>query len=458
MRFISAMLAANENNTFAFAITVNEIVIGSIGVFRQENIHKRTAELGYYIAEDYWGKGIDTQMMTTMLELLKTGRNKNHRCPKTVCSMVAGGEVSMNKAGTQRIETQRLILRRFKIEDAEDMYTNWASDTEVTRYLTWPVHSNVEITRSLLTEWVSHYSDGGYFNWVMEYKETGKAIGNISVVKLHENTEAADIGYCMSRAYWGHGLMPEALKGVMAYLFDVVGLNRIAACHDVNNPKSGRVMDKAGMKREGILRAAGMNNLGICDEVWHAAIREDRDPLSELAIELQDTEWPFEFTDHDRMIVRAICFDDNGYFYFVRAERDDDFGKATLIETSGGGVEAGEDLQSAIKRELKEELGADVDVIGKIGVVSDYYNLLHRHNINNYFICRIVSFGDKNLTKDEIEDFHLSTLKMTYEEAAAEYEKRRKTGLGRLIANRELPVLRKGREIIDIYGTSTEND
>ena len=110
----------------------------------------------------------------------------------------------------------------------------------------------------------------------MEYKETEKAIGNISVVKLNENTEAADIGYCMSRAYWGQGLMPEALISVMDYLFDVAGLNRVAACHDVNNPKSGRVMEKAGMKQEGILRAAGKNNLGLCDQVWYAMIRSDR--------------------------------------------------------------------------------------------------------------------------------------------------------------------------------------
>lgn len=70
--------------------------------------------------------------------------------------------------------------------------------------------------------------------------------------------------------------MPEALNAVMDYLFDVVGLNRIAACHDANNPKSGRVMEKAGMKREGILRAAGKNNLGIHDEVWYAMIRNGR--------------------------------------------------------------------------------------------------------------------------------------------------------------------------------------
>lgn len=183
----------------------------------------------------------------------------------------------MNKAGTQLIETQRLILRRFTVDDAEDMYHNWASDPEVARYMPWPVHSSVQVTKNLLTDWISRYEDGSYFNWVMEYKETGVAIGNISVVKLNENTEAADVGYCMSRTYWGQGLMPEALEAVMTYLFDVVGLNRVAASHDVNNPKSGRVMDKVGMRREGILRGAGKNNQGIYDEVWHAMLRGDRE-------------------------------------------------------------------------------------------------------------------------------------------------------------------------------------
>lgn len=173
-------------------------------------------------------------------------------------------------------------------------------------------------------------------------------------------------------------------------------------------------------------------------------------PTTELLIELQDTEWPVEYTNHDRRIARAIVVDEEGYFYFVRAERDDDFGRATLIETSGGGVEAGEDLVSAIKRELKEELGAEVEVVCRIGVVSDYYNLIHRHNLNNYFFCKVISFGDRNLTRDEIEDFHLSTLKLTYEEAVAEYKKRCETKLGRLIANRELPILKRSKEIIDI--------
>lgn len=174
---------------------------------------------------------------------------------------------------------------------------------------------------------------------------------------------------------------------------------------------------------------------------------------NELYLSLADTEWPFTYTSHDRMIVRAIVVDDDGYFYFVRAERDDDFGRATLIETSGGGVEAGEDLQEAIRRELREELGAEVEILCRLGVVSDYYNLIHRHNINNYFLCRVLSFGERHLMPDEIEQFHLSTLKVSYADALAEYKRCAKTPLGRLVANREMPILRHADTLLKSLST-----
>ena len=168
----------------------------------------------------------------------------------------------------------------------------------------------------------------------------------------------------------------------------------------------------------------------------------------ELFIELEDNEWPKEYIDHDRQIARGIVYDEAGNFYFVRAERDDLFGKATMIETAGGGVESGENPAEAIRRELSEELGVEVEVLGKIGVVSDYYNVIHRHNLTNYFLCKVVSFGEKHLTKDEVESFHLSTLKLPFEEAVKEYELRRETPIGRLVANRELPMLRRAQEMI----------
>ena len=171
---------------------------------------------------------------------------------------------------------------------------------------------------------------------------------------------------------------------------------------------------------------------------------------NELNLELCDNEWPFTYTDHDRSIVRAILFDDTGMLHFIRAVRDDGFGNVTIIETSGGGVEEGdEDLHTAIRRELHEELGATVEIIGKIGVVSDYYNLIHRHNINHYFLCRLISLGENDLTDDEKNRYHLKPLTLTFEDAVMEYEHRASTPLGRLIAARELPILKRAKEMIE---------
>ena len=178
----------------------------------------------------------------------------------------------------------------------------------------------------------------------------------------------------------------------------------------------------------------------------------------ELLISLSDDQWPYEYIDHDRTVARAIVYDEEENFYFIRAHRNDIFGDVTIIETSGGGVESGEDLTATIVRELKEELGATVEVVCKIGVVSDYYNLIHRHNINNYYLCKVKSFGEKNLTQDEIESFHLSTLKLSYEESVHEYENRKNTRLGTLVANRELPVLLKAKEIIEDRGNYINSD
>lgn len=171
--------------------------------------------------------------------------------------------------------------------------------------------------------------------------------------------------------------------------------------------------------------------------------------IKQLAIKLKDEEWDFDGVTHDRQIVRAIVFDDDGYFYFVRVDRDDDFGRAIYIETAGGGVEEGENLEFAIHRELLEELGAEVEVICKIGVVSDYYNLIHRHNINNYYLCNIKSIGEKHLTEDEINEYHLSTLKLSYDEAVKRYEECRITKIGRIVCNRELPILKRAKEILE---------
>ena len=183
----------------------------------------------------------------------------------------------LNHKGTVTIETDRLILRRFAMEDAEAMFRRWASDDEVTKHLTWPTHSSVEISKMVLTDWTSHYPEPDFYNWAIVLKENGpKPIGNISTAHVKESTLCATMGYCMSRAHWGKGVMTEALTAVIDFFFDEVGFNRIDADHAVDNPASGRVMEKSGMRYEGTHRQAVRTNCGIVDIKKWAILKSDR--------------------------------------------------------------------------------------------------------------------------------------------------------------------------------------
>lgn len=180
----------------------------------------------------------------------------------------------MQHNGTIFIETKRLILRPYRVDDAEAMFRNWAHDPEVTRFLTWPPHSSVQVTEALLKNWTARYEDPSCYHWAITLKGQDEPVGDISAVHVEESTGSAEIGYCLSRKMWRRGIMSEALSAVMDYLFGI-GFLRVCACHDVNNPASGRVMEKAGMKTDGCLRQSGRNNTGIVDILWHSALRNE---------------------------------------------------------------------------------------------------------------------------------------------------------------------------------------
>lgn len=181
----------------------------------------------------------------------------------------------MNYTGTKLLETERLILRPFTVDDAESVFNNWASDPEVTRYLTWPTHTNVEMSRGFMQYCVNGYSDPASFQWGVVLKENGALVGNISVVNLKESTMEAELGWVLGRNWWGMGIMPEAGREVIRFLFDEIGFNRITMKHDSRNPKSGRAIIKLGLRHEGTLRAAGKNNTGICDMEIYGMLKGD---------------------------------------------------------------------------------------------------------------------------------------------------------------------------------------
>lgn len=178
--------------------------------------------------------------------------------------------------GTQTIETDRLILRRFRMEDAQTMYERWASDPEVTRFLTWPVHANADVTRQLLAAWTDAYKKPDNYQWAITVKaQDDLPIGSIAVVFCDHAVRKAEVGYCIGRAWWRQGITSEALAGVIGFLFDEVGMERVEARHDVNNPNSGAVMEKCGMRKEGVHRRGDWNNQGIVDACMHAILKTE---------------------------------------------------------------------------------------------------------------------------------------------------------------------------------------
>ena len=158
----------------------------------------------------------------------------------------------LKHTGTIRLETNRLNLRLFALDDTEAMFRNWASDDEVTKFLSWPTHSNISITEKIVLGWIDAYNEDDFYHWAIELKNSGEVVGGITVVNKSDQNERCEIGYCIGKDFWGQGITTEALKRVMDFLFNEVGYHRIEALYDTANAASGRVMEKAGMKYEGI--------------------------------------------------------------------------------------------------------------------------------------------------------------------------------------------------------------
>jgi RimJ/RimL family protein N-acetyltransferase len=181
--------------------------------------------------------------------------------------------------GTRTLETPRLLLRRYREDDAPFMFARWCGDPAVTEHLTWPAHASVDVTRTVLADWIPRYDAPEYYHWAVTCKDLEGPVGDIAVVKLTGGDDISvrcgEIGWCLGRAFWGQGIMPEAFRAVRDWLFDEAGFTRLCAGHAVANPKSGRVMMKTGMTRIGTARQAGIDNTGIVDMVLYDLLPGD---------------------------------------------------------------------------------------------------------------------------------------------------------------------------------------
>ncbi len=152
------------------------------------------------------------------------------------------------------LETDRLWLRKMNQGDAQDLF-EYAADPEVAKYTTWAPHQSLQDSQDFVHSVMEQYAMQTVAAWGIVHKGTLKFVGTCGFIAWSPHHARAEIAYALSRKYWGQGLMPEAVRSVIAFGFRVMQLNRVQAICEIENVASARVMEKVGMTLEGQLRA-----------------------------------------------------------------------------------------------------------------------------------------------------------------------------------------------------------
>lgn len=151
----------------------------------------------------------------------------------------------MNNKGTVCLETERLNLRKFTMDDAEEVFKNWGCDPEVSKYVRWSTHQSIDDTNVYLESVMEKYRNNE-FEWALSLKDTGELIGAMGAFVSEDGRY--EMGYNIARKHWRRGYTTEALKEVMKYLINDVGIKNFRCAHAKLNPASGAVMQKVGFK------------------------------------------------------------------------------------------------------------------------------------------------------------------------------------------------------------------
>lgn len=165
-------------------------------------------------------------------------------------------------------------------------------------------------------------------------------------------------------------------------------------------------------------------------------------------LELIDDQYPLEEITHTRLISRGVLINDKREVALTKILDDDKFGHRDYYELPGGGVAEGEHPEQALIRELEEEVGYTSSIIAEIGEVSDYYNLIGRHNRNYYYLARALTYVGQRLEDKEIGRIE-KILWVPIDEAIALYEQMEPTMISGLVRRRELPILLLARQMVN---------
>lgn len=181
----------------------------------------------------------------------------------------------MIDVGTNTIETERLILRRFEYEDSTSMLRNWVADDEVQWGYGEPSYKTEEQARELLAKYISSYDNEHYYRWAIIEKESNECIGQIAYYFVYAKNNLAEIEYCIGAAFQGKGYATEATKAVIAYGFEHINLHRVQICCRDVNEASRKVIEKCGLTYEGTLRDYFWRNDHYEGKMFFSILREE---------------------------------------------------------------------------------------------------------------------------------------------------------------------------------------
>ena len=172
------------------------------------------------------------------------------------------------------LETNRLILRRITMKDAGDIF-EYSKDPEVARHVLWDAQKTIGEAKDYCRFMARRYRLDQPSSWGIIDKTTRRLVGTIGYMDYNEEHGSVEVGYSLARWMWNSGYMTEALRRVIEYTFEAMDINRIEAQHELTNPSSGRVLEKCGMQKEGILRQRLYNKGKYVDVALYAIVHSD---------------------------------------------------------------------------------------------------------------------------------------------------------------------------------------
>ncbi len=177
----------------------------------------------------------------------------------------------MQHTGTVELNTPRLTLRRYTLEDAEALFRKLLSDPMVMQHVDWDAGHRLADAKYQVEQWVRQYEKPVVYRWAICYEN--ELVGDIAVTRWNREDAHCALGFCLCRRLWGQGLMAEALVAVISHLFESVQFHRVGLAHTGRNPASGRVMEKAGLSFEGRMADAVRHGDGYDDLCLYGAVR-----------------------------------------------------------------------------------------------------------------------------------------------------------------------------------------